>query len=149
MEKNCQNNSPPLSELKDSIELAFAKFVKDSNLDNIIPTQFLPKNFEAEEEATVIMPVKFRTRQAEQITVKEKARARSNVSQADASKKAKEAARSLATESAKKKAIDLKLSVDLASKYETKCFLDSSTLDDYLETSDSKNYTLKKRISIK
>jgi len=49
MAKNCQNNSPPpLSELKDSIELAFAKFVKDSHLEKIIPTPFLPKYFEAE-----------------------------------------------------------------------------------------------------
>lgn len=146
MARNCQNN--PLAELKDNIDLAFANFVKDSNLDRIIPKQLLPKYFEAEEEATVKMPVKFRTRPAEQITVTGKGQVRSTISQEDAKMKAQEAARMNTQEEAKRKVEDLKRSIDLASKSETKMFLDSSILDEYLETSDSKNYTLKKDLEL-
>jgi len=146
MAKNCQHN--PLSELKDNIDLAFVNFIKDSNLDSIIPTQLLPKFFEAVEEATVTKLVKFRTRPKETIKVTEKAKSNSTISQDDAKMKAQKAAKMKAQEAAERKVEDLKRSIDLASKNETKMFLDSSILDNYLETSDSKNYTLKKDLEL-
>jgi hypothetical protein len=140
-------NKAPICELKDNLDMAIAKFVKDSKLQELLPEElrcFLPKNFEAEGESTVSKIIKFRTKPSQLLTIKKTAKAVSTISQEDALIKAKKYAQLTANAALDQESVALQRSVDLASINDTECGLDSTTLDEYIEKSDEKIYMLKK-----
>lgn len=137
----------PICELKDNLDMAISKFVKESKLEELLPKElgcFLPQNFEAEAESTVSKIVKFRTKASQILTVKKTAKAVSTISQEDALNKAKQYAQLTANDTLDQESVALQRSVDLASINDTECGLDSTTLDEYIEKSDEKIYMLKK-----
>lgn len=141
----------PLCELKDGIDLAISKFVKESKLEDMIPNElrfFLPKIYEAEAEATVEKIVKFRTKPSQVLRITRKAKGISSTSFQDAFEKAKKEANILAQPDIENHAKTLQKSVDVGSINDTICGLDSSTLDEYIKKMDENKYELIKDLNI-
>ena len=140
-------NKLPLCELKEGIDMAISRFVKESKLQELLPQElrrFLPQIFEVEAESTVSDIVKFRTKPSQILTIKKTAKAVSTISPEDAFKKAFQEAYSLAKADLVQHVKTLQQSVDLSSLNDKECGLDSTTLVEYLEKSDEKIYMLKK-----
>jgi hypothetical protein len=141
----------PLCELKDGIDLAISKFVKESKLEDMIPNElrfFLPKIYEAEAEATVEKIVKFRTKPSQVLRITRKAKGISSNSFQDAFEKAKKEANILAQPDIENHAKTLQKSVDVGSINDTICGLDSSTLDEYIKKMDENKYELIKDLNL-
>jgi len=138
-------NKAPICELKDNLDMAIAKFVKDSKLQELLPEElrcFLPKNFEAEGESTVSKIVKFRTKPSQLLTIKKTGKAISTISQDDALNRANQYAQLTANDALDQESVALQRSVDLASINDSECGLDSTTLEGFIEQIHEKNYKL-------
>lgn len=140
-------NKSPICELKDNLDMAISKFIIDTKLQELLPKElrnFLPKNFEAEEESTVSKIVKFRTKQSQLISVKKTAKASSTISKEDAINKAKQIASITANDALDQEIKLLQRSIDLGSLDDIECGLDSSTLEESIEQIDENNYKITK-----